>query len=45
MKTDSPPLVLIVDDNPTNLAVLTQALADAGYDTAVATSGEGAIDR
>lgn len=45
MKTDSPPLVLIVDDNPTNLAVLTQALADAGYDTAVATSGEGAIEQ
>ncbi|MEM8543858.1 MAG: hybrid sensor histidine kinase/response regulator [Cyanobacteria bacterium P01_H01_bin.119] len=38
-------LILIVDDNPTNLAVLTEALADTGYETAVATSGEEAIEQ
>jgi two-component system NtrC family sensor kinase len=43
--TDSTPLILIVDDNPTNLAVLTEALAEAGYDIAVATNGEDAIEQ
>lgn len=42
---DFTPLILIVDDNPTNLAVLTEALAEAGYDIAVATSGEDAIEQ
>jgi signal transduction histidine kinase len=36
-------LILIVDDTPTNLEVLSEALTDAGFDVAVATTGEGAI--
>jgi len=35
--------VLIVDDTPTNLAVISEALSDAGFETAVATSGERAL--
>lgn len=35
--------VLIVDDTPTNLAVMSEALSDAGFETAVATSGERAL--
>lgn len=35
--------VLIVDDTPTNLAVISEALNDAGFETAVATSGERAL--
>ncbi|MDZ7962985.1 MAG: response regulator [Aulosira sp. DedQUE10] len=36
-------LILIVDDTPTNLEMLSEALADAGFDVAVATTGEIAI--
>ncbi len=36
-------LILIVDDTPTNLEVLSEALTDAGFDVAVATTGESAI--
>jgi signal transduction histidine kinase len=36
-------LILIVDDTPTNLEVLSEALTDAGFDIAVATSGESAL--
>ena len=36
-------LILIVDDTPTNLEVLSEALTDAGFDVAVATNGESAI--
>ncbi len=36
-------VVLIVDDTPTNLAVISDALSDAGLETAVATSGERAL--
>ena len=36
-------LILIVDDTPTNLEVHSEALTDAGYDIAVAISGESAI--
>ncbi|MEO0374463.1 MAG: EAL domain-containing protein [Cyanobacteria bacterium P01_A01_bin.17] len=36
-------LVLIVDDTPTNLEVISVALSDAGYDVAIATSGERAL--
>ena len=36
-------IILIVDDNPTNLAVLSEALIDAGLEIAVATSGENAL--
>lgn len=35
--------ILIVDDTPNNLKVLSQALTDAGYTVAVAKSGETAI--
>ncbi len=43
-----PPLsgvVLIVDDNPTNLQVLSQLLKKAGYKTRVAMDGESAIEQ
>ncbi len=36
-------VILIVDDTPTNLEVLTEAITEAGFEVAVATSGEGAI--
>ncbi|MBF2029337.1 MAG: response regulator [Oscillatoriales cyanobacterium C42_A2020_001] len=36
-------VILVVDDNPTNLEVLSEALIDAGFEVGVATSGEGAI--
>ena len=37
--------ILIVDDNPTNLSVLSLALKGAGYTIAVATDGEDAIEQ
>jgi two-component system sensor histidine kinase/response regulator len=37
------PVVLVVDDNPTNLSVLFDLLNDAGFKMLVATDGEGAI--
>ncbi|MGI8504078.1 MAG: hybrid sensor histidine kinase/response regulator [Hassallia sp.] len=36
-------IILIVDDNPNNLAVISEALIDAGLEIAVATSGENAL--
>lgn len=36
-------VILIVDDNPTNLAVLSQVLKSTGYKTCVAVDGEGAV--
>ena len=41
--TEEPGLVLIVDDTPANLDVISQALIDAGFETAIATSGERAL--
>jgi diguanylate cyclase (GGDEF)-like protein len=38
-------VILIVDDNPTNLSVLSQALKEAGYKTRVAMDGESAIEQ
>ncbi|HEY9615454.1 MAG TPA: response regulator, partial [Microcoleaceae cyanobacterium] len=38
-------VVLVVDDNPTNLEVLSNALANFGYETAVALDGESAIEQ
>jgi len=35
--------ILVVDDNPTNLSVLTQALKSAGFKVRVATDGERAL--
>ncbi len=43
MQNSNTNLVLIVDDTPTNLEVLSEALTDAGFDVAVATTGESAI--
>ena len=43
MQPSSPSLILIVDDNPTNLEVMSEALVDAGYEVAIATSGERAL--
>jgi CheY-like chemotaxis protein len=36
-------LILIVDDTPTNLDAISETLSDAGYDVAIATSGERAL--
>lgn len=43
MKISVNGLILIVDDNPTNLDVISEALSDAGYSIAIATSGERAL--
>jgi signal transduction histidine kinase len=43
MQNSESNIILIVDDNPTNLAVLSEALIDAGLEIAVATSGENAL--
>jgi len=37
--------ILIVDDMPTNLEVICEALSDAGFDVAIAISGERAIQQ
>jgi signal transduction histidine kinase len=39
----TPCLVLIVDDTPTNLDAISETLSDAGYDIAISTSGERAL--
>ncbi|MBJ7899622.1 MAG: response regulator [Cyanobacteria bacterium RI_101] len=41
--TDSAPLILIVDDTPANLDVLSSTLHGAGYEVAIALSGERAL--
>lgn len=38
-------LILIVDDTPTNLEVVSETLNDAGFDIAIATSGERALQQ
>ncbi|MER3432858.1 MAG: hybrid sensor histidine kinase/response regulator [Leptolyngbya sp. ERB_1_1] len=38
-------LILIVDDTPTNLEVISDALSDAGFDVAIATSGDRALQQ
>jgi two-component system NtrC family sensor kinase len=38
-------LILIVDDTPNNLEVLSECLSDAGFEVAVATSGEAALSQ
>ncbi len=43
MHTPETSVILIVDDTPTNLEVLSEGLTDAGFEVAVATSGERAI--
>ena len=39
------PLILIVDDMPQNLDLLTRRLRSQGYDVATAADGEEALDR
>jgi signal transduction histidine kinase len=36
-------LILVVDDTPANLEVLSEALSDAGFEVAIATDGERAV--
>ena len=43
--TDRSGLILIVDDTPTNLSLLAQVLGDAGFEVAIATTGERAIEQ
>jgi diguanylate cyclase (GGDEF)-like protein/PAS domain S-box-containing protein len=43
MQPTNPQLILIVDDNLTNLKVLSETLSDAEYEVAIAMSGERAI--
>jgi signal transduction histidine kinase len=38
-------LILIVDDTPTNLEVISEALSDAGFEVAIATSGDRALQQ
>ncbi|NEP52859.1 MAG: response regulator [Moorea sp. SIO3C2] len=38
-------LILVVDDTPTNLSVISQALHNAGFTVAVETDGESAIEQ
>ena len=38
-------VILLVDDNPTNLKVLYGAIADSGWEILVATDGESAIEQ
>lgn len=43
MSVSNYPFILIVDDNPTNLSVLSQALKSAGYKVRMAVDGEDAL--
>lgn len=45
MSTQHTELILIVDDTPANLDVISEALSDAGFDVAIATSGERALQQ
>ena len=45
MSTSESDIILIVDDTPTNLAVLSEALTSAKYQVAVALDGETAIEQ
>ncbi|MBF1999398.1 MAG: EAL domain-containing protein [Synechococcales cyanobacterium M58_A2018_015] len=38
-------LILIVDDTPANLTVISEVLSDAGFEIAIATSGERALEQ
>ncbi|NJL46579.1 MAG: EAL domain-containing protein [Leptolyngbyaceae cyanobacterium SM2_5_2] len=38
-------LILIVDDTPANLTVISEVLSNAGFDVAIATSGERALEQ
>lgn len=41
--TQGTPLILVVDDTPTNLEVLSEALSESGFEIAVATREESAL--
>ncbi|BAZ36816.1 response regulator receiver sensor signal transduction histidine kinase (plasmid) [Calothrix sp. NIES-4101] len=41
----NPDLILVVDDTPANLEVLSEALTDGGFEVAIATDGELAISQ
>ncbi len=43
--SQSTPLILIVDDTPTNLSVLASTLMNSGFDIAVEADGESAIEQ
>lgn len=43
MLPHSPELILIVDDTPANLDIISDALSEAGFDVAIALSGEQAL--
>jgi signal transduction histidine kinase len=45
MIPSSPQTILIVDDNPTNLEVLFDTLTGAGFEVAVASDGESALEQ
>ncbi|MCU0544823.1 MAG: hybrid sensor histidine kinase/response regulator [Oscillatoriaceae cyanobacterium Prado104] len=45
MNIDLKGLILIVDDTPSNLEVISEALSQAGYTVAIATSGERALQQ
>ncbi len=45
MQTVSPPHILLVDDTPTNLKVLAEALQGQGWKTLMAADGESAIEQ
>jgi signal transduction histidine kinase len=45
MRYPEPGFILIVDDNPTNLAVLSPVLKDCGLKVRIATDGESAIEQ
>ena len=42
---DKQDVILIVDDTPTNLAVISETLTDAGFDVAIARSAERALEQ
>lgn len=43
MSIFTPQLILVIDDTPTNLEVISEALTDAGYEVATAINGERAL--
>ncbi len=45
MLSSTAPFILIVDDNPTNLSVLSQSLKSAGYKVRMAMDGEDALEQ
>jgi len=44
-KSDKTPIILVVDDNPQNLKLLTNTLRNVGYRVSVAQDGESALSR